>query len=186
MVIDVVSLKLRARRAYELGRLRRALAWSIPTLLLAAVVVALVHEVSLPLLLGLALYLASVVLLWWGRSPGRSVLPGVVYGLLPLAGAVIAKLHGHMCMGATCYGMCVPLCVGGGAVAGLLVARLAARSETPAPVFLSAASTALLTGAIGGSCVGLHGLVGMALGIGAGVLPLLVVQRLRPRLSGTP
>jgi hypothetical protein len=181
MATEFPSLKTRARRAYELGRLRRALLGSVPTMLVAAVVVALVHEVSLPLTLGLALYLASVVLLWWGRSPGRSVLPGVVYGLLPLAGAVVAKSHGHLCMGGSCYGTCLALCLGGGTVAGLLVGRLAARSETPTGVFLSAASTALLTGAIGGSCVGVHGLVGMAIGIGAGVLPLLVIQRLRAR-----
>lgn len=172
MAIDAIQFKRKARRVYELSRLRHALGLSIPVLLVGAMVAALVHEVSLPLILGLLLYLASVTLLWWGGSPGRSVLPGVVYGLLPLTGSVIAKLHHHVCMGFDCYSTCMLYCLSGGVVAGLLVARLALRSQTPVAVFLSAAATALLTGAIGGSCVGVHGVVGMAFGIGLGAIPL--------------
>ena len=172
MAIESTLLREKARRAYELSRLRHALALSIPTLLVGAMVAALVHEVSVPLILGLLLYLASVTLLWWGRGPGRSVLPGVVYGLLPLTGSVIAKLHRHVCMGFSCYSTCMLYCLSGGVIAGLLVARLALRSQTPSAVFLSAAATALLTGAIGGSCVGVHGVVGMVLGFGLGAAPL--------------
>ena len=62
-------------------------------------------------------------------------------------------------------------CVGGGVVAGVLVGRLASKSDSPTAVFLSAAATALLTGAIGSSCVGVHGIVGMAVGIGLGAVP---------------
>ncbi len=164
-------LRGRARRAYEWGRLRRALGGSIPTLLVGGMVAALVREWSWPLVLGSILYLASVALLWFGRSPGRSVLPGVVYGLLPLTGGVIARLHGHVCMGMSCYSTCMFYCVGGGVLAGLLVGRLAFKSDSPTAVFMSAAATALLTGAIGSSCVGLHGIVGMALGIGLGAVP---------------
>jgi hypothetical protein len=133
------------------------------------------HEhVSAPLLLGSALYLGCAVLLWWGRSPGRSVLPGAVYGLLPLGGALVARLNGHVCMGITCYSTCLAYCVTGGLLAGLLLARHAVRSESPSVVFLSAAGTALLTGAVGGSCIGVHGIVGMAAGIGVGAVPLAV------------
>jgi len=164
-------LRGRAKRAYEWGRLRRALGGSIPTLLVAGMVAALVREVSWPLVLGLALYLASVLLLWFGRSPGRSVLPGVVYGLLPLTGGVIAKLHGHVCMGLSCYSTCMFYCVGGGVLAGILVGRLASKSDSPTAVFMSAAATSLLTGAIGSSCVGVHGIIGMAAGIGLGAVP---------------
>src|SRR5512141_1561510 len=99
MLAEPSLLRSKAKRAYEWGRLRRALGGSIPTLLVAGMVSALVREVSWPLVLGLSLYAASVLLLWVGQSPGKSVLPGVVYGLLPLTGGVIAKLHGHMCLG---------------------------------------------------------------------------------------
>ncbi len=177
MLAEQTLLRGRAKRAYEWGRLRHALAASIPTLLVGGMVAALVKEVSWPLVLGLALYGASVVLLWFGRSPGRSVLPGVVYGLLPLTGGVISRLHGHACMGLSCYSTCMLYCVGGGVLAGVLVGRLASKSDTPAAVFMSAAATALLTGAIGSSCVGVHGIVGMAAGVGLGALPLALRRR---------
>jgi hypothetical protein len=171
MLAEQSLLRGKAKRAYEWGRLRHALAGSIPTLLVGGMVAALVREISWPLVLGSMLYVASVALLWFGRSPGRSVLPGVVYGLLPLTGGVIARLHGHVCMGMSCYSTCMFYCVGGGVVAGVLVGRLASKSDSPTAVFLSAAATALLTGAIGSSCVGVHGIVGMALGIGLGAVP---------------
>jgi hypothetical protein len=38
---------------------------------------------------------------------------------------------------------------------------------------------ALFTGAIAGSCVGLHGIVGMALGIAAGIVPMKVFRSSR-------
>ena len=171
MQAEQALLRGKAKRAYEWGRLRRALGGSIPTLLVGGMVAALVHEVSWPLVLGSLLYLASVALLWFGRSPGRSVLPGVVYGLLPRTGGVIAKLHGHVCLGMSCYSNCMLYCVSGGVLAGILVGRLAAKSDSPLAVFMSAAATALLTGAIGSSCVGVHGIVGMALGIGVGAVP---------------
>ncbi len=139
----------------------------------------LVHELSIPLLLAAAFYAVSVFLLWWGRAPGKGVLPGVTYGLLPLGAAVVAKLHGHVYMGFACYTSCMLFCVGGGVLAGLLTARLAARSKSPVAVFLSAASMALFTGAIAGGCVGLHGIVGMALGIAVGFVPMMLFRRLQ-------
>jgi len=54
------------------------------------------------------------------------------------------------------------------------VARLAMKSQAPVAIFLSAAATALLTGSIAGSCVGGHGSIGMALGIGLGAIPLVL------------
>jgi hypothetical protein len=171
MQAEQTRLKLRMKRAYEWGRLRYALRWAVPTLLLAALVAFLVRQVSWPLTLGVLLYFACVVLLWIGRSPGRGVLPGVVYGLLPLTGGLISRFNGHVCLGLSCYSSCLLYCVSGGVAAGLLVARLAAKSEAPAVVFLSAAATSLLTGAIGISCVGVHGLIGMAVGVALGAIP---------------
>ncbi len=179
MQVENTLLKSRMRRAYEWGRFRYALSLSIPTLLVGVSVAALVRERSWPLTLGALLYLASVVLLWIGRAPGRSVLPGVVYGMLPLAGGLIARFNGHVCFGLSCFSSCLLFCVSGGVAAGLLVARLAARSEAPMAVFMSAAATALLTGAIGISCVGFHGLVGMALGVALGAVPLGLRRVLR-------
>ncbi len=106
METDANSLKQRARRLYEVGRLRGALGWSIPALILAALVALIVRQISIPLAIGVALYAASVGLLWWGRAPGRGVLPGLVYGLVPLGAAVIANFYGHACVGADCLRVC--------------------------------------------------------------------------------
>jgi hypothetical protein len=177
MATESSNLRDRAKRAYEVGRFRHAAAWSIPTLLIGGMVALMVQEVSIPLVLASMLYLASMFLLWWGRAPGRGVLPGIAYGLLPLSAGVIAKLHGHVCMGLACYGVCLPLCIGGGILAGLLIARVAARSENPVAVFFSAAATALFTGAIGSSCVGIHGVIGMGLGLALGFAPMMAFRR---------
>jgi len=177
MATESSIFRERAKRAYEVGRLRHAAAWSIPTLLLGGMVALTVHEVSFPLLLASVLYIASMSLLWWGRAPGRAVLPGIVYGFLPLSAGVIAKLHNHVCMGPVCYGVCLPLCIGGGVMAGLFIARVAARSEHSIAIFFSAAATALFTGAIGNSCVGVHGIIGMGLGLVLGFGPMMVFRR---------
>jgi hypothetical protein len=177
MATEISNLRRRAKRAYEVGRLRHAAAWSIPALLIGGMVALMVREVSMPLVLGSLLYLASMFLLWWGRAPGRGVLPGIAYGLLPLGAGVIAKLHGHVCMGGACYDVCLPLCIGGGILAGFFIARVAARSENPMAVFFSASATALFTGAIGSSCVGFHGIIGMGIGLGFGFAPMMAFRR---------
>ena len=41
------------------------------------------------------------------------------------------------------------------------------------------ASVTLFTGAIAGDCVGIHGIVGMALAIAAGIVPIMLLRRLR-------
>ena len=71
MLTDPNALKQRARRLYEIGRLRSALSWSIPALIVAGVTSAIMRQMSMPLALGLVLYAASVGMLWWGRTPGR-------------------------------------------------------------------------------------------------------------------
>ena len=179
MATEAISLKHRARRLYEIGRLRGALGWSIPALVLAGLVTLIVGHTSIPLVVGVALYAASVGLLWWGRVPGRGVLPGLVFGLVPLAAAVIANYHGHTCAGPSCFRICTLACFSGGLVAGLLLARVARRSSNPVALFLSGASVAFLTGIIGGACMGVYPVIGMAAAIAFGFLPIAL--RPRPR-----
>jgi hypothetical protein len=179
MLTDPNALKQRARRLYEIGRLRSALSWSIPALIVAGVTAAIMRQMSMPLALGLVLYAASVGMLWWGRTPGRGVLPGIAYGLIPLGGALLAKLAGHVCMGFACFGTCMITCFGGGLVAGALIARVALRSRNPTALFLSAASVAFLTGIIGGACMGVVPVIGMAVALGIGFLPVAMRPRRR-------
>jgi hypothetical protein len=176
------TLQQRARRLYELGRLRGALGWSIPALILAVLVAVIVRHASIPLAGGVALYAASVGLLWWGRGPGRGVLPGLVFGLVPLGAALIANFHGHAaCVGAACFRVCTMACFGGGLVAGLLMARVAVRSANPMALFLGGASVAFLTGVMGGACMGVYPVIGMAVAIAFGLVPVALRSRPRPQ-----
>lgn len=177
MGTEADTLKQRARRLYEIGRLRGALGWSIPALILAALVALVVRQASIPLAVGVALYAASVGLLWWGRAPGRGVLPGLVFGLVPLVAALVANFYGHTCTGAACLRVCILACLGGGLVAGLLIARVAVRSPNPIALFLSAASVAFLTGVVGGACMGVYPVMGMAVAIAFGLLPVTLRSR---------
>jgi hypothetical protein len=181
MATDESTLRQRARRLYEMGRLRGALGWSIPALILAALVAVIVRQASIPLAIGVTLYAASVGLLWWGRVPGRGVLPGLAFGLVPLAAALTSNFIGHHCVGTACFHLCTLICFSGGLIAGLLVARIAVRSPTPVALFLSAASVAFLTGVIGGACMGVYPVIGMAAAIALGFLPVALRFRARRR-----
>ena len=104
--------------------------------------------------------------------------------LLSAAGMAIAVVstiavltHDHVITALATIVLTVGVLSGG--LAGLLTARLAARSKSPLAVFLSGASMALFTGAIGGGCVGLHGIVGMGLGIAVGIVPMMLFRRPR-------
>jgi hypothetical protein len=50
--------------------------------------------------------------------------------------------------------------------------RQALRSANPVALFPSAASVAFLTGVIGGACMGVYPVVGMAVAIAFGLLPV--------------
>lgn len=179
MATDPDTLRHRARRFYEIGRLCGALGWSIPALIVATLVALVVGQGSVPLVVGVALYAASVGLLWWGRAPGRGVLPGLLFGLVPLSAALIANVHGHACLGGACFRACTVACFGGGLIAGLLIAGVAVRSANPLALFLGAASIAFLTGLIGGACMGVFPVLGMAVAIALGVLPVALRSGLR-------
>ena len=181
MATDEDLLKHRARRFYERGRLRGAFGWSIPALIIAGLVCLLLGETSIPLAVGVALYAASVCLLWWGRAPGRGVLPGLVFGLVPLVAALIANFHGHTCVGAGCLRTCTVICFVGGLTAGLLIARIAVRSANPVALFLSAGAVAFLTGVTGGACMGVYPVIGIAAAIALGFLPVALSYRRRAR-----
>jgi hypothetical protein len=79
MLADVQAFRRRVRRTYEIGRFRAALAWSLPTLALAALAIAVTRDVLTAVAIEAALYGTSVTLLWWGREPGRGVYAGVIF-----------------------------------------------------------------------------------------------------------
>ncbi|HVZ32850.1 MAG TPA: hypothetical protein VG963_10510, partial [Polyangiaceae bacterium] len=168
--VDLSRVERRARARYEWARARAALLGFAPVLLVVAAAALIGKHASVTAALGVALFGAGVVMLWYGRELKRAVLPGVLAGLIPLA-LVLCANQMHGCVGDNCMMVCVPACVVGGVVAGIVVGSVAARRRAPLAFWISASGLTLLTGAMGCACVGYAGVVGLAAGYVAGVLP---------------
>ncbi len=160
----------RARRAYERGRWRYALAGFAPILLVPVLVLCVDGFTLRTIALGLLLFGVGTVLLWYGRDAGRGVLPGVLAGLIPFAAALCAP-HMHMCMGPSCMSVCLAACAGGGAIAGAVLGLLWRGSRRSRLALAVAAAMSVTTGTLGCACVGYGGVLGMAAGFAVGMLP---------------
>lgn len=171
---DLERAEQRARRAYEMARLRRAVLAFAPVLALIAVATLTGDHSGRSLALGAGLFVFGVVLLWTGQDVRRAVLPGLAAGLVPLAFALCARQVGHACMGDRCMTVCVPACAAGGLVAGALVAFIATRARRGFAYWLAASGVALFTGAMGCVCAGAAGLLGLGLGFAVSGAPGLI------------
>jgi len=101
---------------------------------------------------------------------------------VPLVFALCANSIGHLCSGDRCMTLCIPACATGGLLAGVVVTGLAVRRRSGIGFWLAASSVALLTGAMGCASVGYAGLVGLALGFGTGLVPMLIGRLFRKDL----
>lgn len=170
---ELVHLQRRVRWAYELSRLRRALLGVAPVLVIVAVAACVAHRPVSALWFGLATVTVGAVMLWYGRDPQKAVLPGIAAGLVPLVFALCAN-HMHTCGPEGCSSLCLPACALGGVVAGLAVASVGNRRKAGPWFWGSASVLALLTGAMGCACIGYSGVLGLAVGFGAGMVPGLL------------
>jgi hypothetical protein len=171
---DLERTMRRARRAYELGRARRALLGFLPVLLLVGAACLFSDRASWTAAFGLGMFLFGSVMLWYGRDLKRAVLPGVAAGSVPLILVLCARHFGHLCTGASCTSLCMQACAGGGVLAGLAVASVGNARRSGPGFWLAASGMALLTGAMACACLGISGVVGLTLGYGAGVVPGLL------------
>jgi hypothetical protein len=171
---DLQQTERRARRAYEMSRLRRAILAFSPVLVLV-VIAMITGRRSVPTLaFGSGVFVFGVALLWHGHDIRRAVLPGLAAGLAPLVFAVCARQVGHACMGDACMAVCVPACAVGGLVAGAIVAFVAIRGKRGLGFWLAASGVALFTGAMGCVCAGASGLMGLGLGFVVSGAPGLI------------
>jgi hypothetical protein len=177
--IELARIERRMRRVYELSRLRGALLGIAPVLLIVAGAACFGQRQASVLSFGLAVVAVGTAMLWYGRDPQKAVLPGIAAGVIPLSFSLCAN-HIHMCGPEGCSSLCVPACIVGGVVAGLVIAAVGNRRRLGAWFWLSASSLALLTGAMGCACIGYSGVVGLGLGFGAGLVPGLVRRVLGP------
>ncbi len=153
----------RARRAYELGRLRVA----CRVLVLVAAVTVMTGVVGGPRRAAVLAGLLSVVgvgLRWWGGPAGRGVVPGIVGGSTVMLALVMLRDYGVACETTPSYGV---MCVGAGLGAGAILWRsLPRESNELAPSAVWAASIAGATTALGCAPFGL----GASLGVAAAVV----------------
>lgn len=169
--IDLSTLERRARLRYEATMFVRALLGFLPVLGLVALATWLNRRTTSAAVFGGVLFATGVVALWRGQLLARAVLPGVLSGLLPLVFAIIAN-RGHACASGHCSTYCLPACTAGGVLAGLIVSTIAQRRQLGLPFLLGASAISMLTGAMGCSCAGSSGIIGMAIGFGVGAVPM--------------
>ena len=157
-------LERRFRHVYERARLRRALVGFLPIVVLVLASIVFGGRPEAAIVLGPLLFGGGVLALWYGREPGRGVLPGALAGGVALVLVLCANQMGHFCTGERCLSWCLPACITGGLLAGGVVSLIGVRQRRGAGYWASASGITLLTGALGCSCVGFSGMIGLAVG----------------------
>jgi hypothetical protein len=167
----------RARRAYELGRLRTKL----PLAALAVPFVALSSQACgrlAPALAGGAvLALAVVACALRGEAWGRAVAPGLGIGATGFVLPVSALLSGVCPLGNQPTALVA--CALGGLVAGVFLAARCLRGRASRAELLATGSLAGLTAAIGCAAAGLGGILGMAAALALSAAPGYALARAR-------
>ena len=173
-------LERRLKRAYEWSRLRRALLGFLPIAILVLAALVFGGRSSTVLAIAPLVFAFGVLSLWRGRGLGRGVLPGALAGGAALLLVLCANQVGHFCTGERCMSWCIPACIAGGLLGGAYVGTLGMRQRRGAGYWVSASAITLLVGALGCSCVGYSGMLGLALGYGVLALGSAAVASLRP------
>jgi hypothetical protein len=170
-----IDARQRARRAYELTRVRLGFVTALPVIPLVAlsIVACGTPEVTLPT--GVVLFGVTAWLRARGQAYGRAILPGFLAGAAPFLLPIVLRTSGHCCIGGACWSGCMLACVGGGLFAGVGAGFFAASEQQARAPFL--ASVLLIAGLVGvQGCVmaGLSGVVGMTVGLGTSAMGFLV------------
>ena len=164
---DRKDLLGRARRAYEIGRLRMAMRVLAVLVPISVVCVALDREVltgyGLPILLGLAL----IGLRWHSRQGLLIANVGLTAGLLPMMAGLVQSHAGMM---STSPMVCLAICGTSGLLAGSW-AGYALGNTRPGPThFLIVSLVALGTAFLGCTSLGVDVLVALAIALPASCL----------------
>jgi hypothetical protein len=178
-------LRTLARRAYERGRMKRALmtcAYALPMVAFSVVV----RGPTAGILAAGALLVA--VIFWMSQRGGalaRSIGPGLLAGVPPFAVPLVLHAIGHPCamggcMTPACAAICMPACAVGGAVAGIVIGvSTLVESKQPLSTLIGASVIAILAGTLGCWFAGVSGVFGMALATLGASVPLVLVRARR-------
>jgi hypothetical protein len=168
--MNPASLRGRARRALEVGRVWLGLQRALIALPVAAIALSGCRgQVSLAVGGAVLLFAAALGFSWRGGPLGRAVWPGVLAGAPPLVIPLLFRaLPGGGCAGGACLLHCVGLCVAGGVIGGVMLGMWAARrSERRTEHLVAAAVVASLTGLGGCAFGGLSGAAAMVAALAA-------------------
>jgi hypothetical protein len=168
---------LRARRAYEWGRVQHALIKSWPVAIVAAVSYALYYEPSLTAAISIVLFVASAALVWYGRVAAQAQNLGLKAGTLAF---VLPLAAFHLNVQAICPTATQMLLFTGsaGLAVGIVLSVASTYQESGRDAFLLFATlVAGLCGALGCILFGLAGMAGMVAGVLLSTAPVLIYRR---------
>ncbi len=169
------SLRLAARRAYELGRLKGAVARGAGALVLALPTYLACGRTPLAAVCLAGLVLVVVVGRQRGEGLEEGVRAGLLAGLLPcLLPALLRVIDSDLCDSLFARGPW--LCALGGIVAGVILG-LRTRSGDGKPFWIGAVVTLMFAATLGCIPAGEMGFVGLLAGVVAGGLPALAARR---------
>ena len=174
-----------ARRAYERGRVAKAMRTSLLVLPMILVSFGCCGNRSASIAFAGVLVALVASLVWRGGDVGRAVVPGLAAGAVPLGIALLA------CPACDRVGVSgtwpMAICVVGGVLSGAMVARFAARaspdashatSDQPAHArarratfLVTAGAVAALAGSLGCVVMGAGGVAAMAAGLALIAVP---------------
>jgi hypothetical protein len=173
--MTAADLAVRARRAYERGRLRWALGRAVAATAIAAVALVNCPARGGPGLCAVALGLLLGACLWRGEAWARGAQLGFLAGLAPCLLPAAARAV-HLCGAGACFTL-PAICLPAGLLAGLMLGWQGTRSKDGRRFWLAALGVTLLAGSIGCLAAGLGGLAGMVLGVLAGAAGPILVRR---------
>lgn len=171
-MVDLERLAKRARRAYELGRIRSAARIAAYVAPVGALCVLMSPRKGECLCLVFVLLAFVVGMRWRNRRDGGNAELGLIAGALPLGAGQLLALDPSICGG--------PACILGAslvaAVAGIWIAWRLRENAESLDAYLAALGIAVLAASVGCTALGLIGILGVALGValggGAGALVL--------------
>lgn len=171
---DLALLERRARRAYEIGRLRLA---ALAALIVVPLIGLTAIETGLrmkPAIIGGVLLLTTIGLRWWHRRGEEDATAGLQAGLLPLFAALSLCRFSPTCPWALAITVCGTAGVGGGLWLGL---HAFGHDDRGLPRLAAGATVAMLMGALGCLALGAGSAIGVALGIAVGSTAVGVFSR---------
>ena len=168
-----MSLPEPLRRAYERGRIARAAAEGAPVVALSLCCAGAGSPGLAQLALCCALPLTFGALRWRGQGWGRGAWLGLVAALPPMLAPLCLQAAGHPCGGDACWRWSGALCIGVGALAGVLVGLWATERSSR----VGALVVAVLGAALGCVPLGLGVVGGAVLALGVSAVGVGAVRR---------